>query len=495
MARKIFSILLTLLLVVSLFPPRASSQGYKGNISVTPVRLEQLGDSLYVDLEVYLSAVKVRPELDIEYIPRLLSNQWSTELPSITVKGRSNWKAYERSLTMEGSTPETEASGNPCVVMKGYGKGNEIVTYKYTTRYESWMADAKLDLIRNDKGCGKSYLVDITRLADSITKEILPERPVFPLLAFVSPEAEVVKNREIQAECKLDYIVNKTDIDPAYMNNPYELSRIRGIIDELRNDPHIDIVGLEIIGYASPEGSLESNKKLSEGRAMSLRNYLASLYDFPAAIYSVSFGGENWAGLVKALDTLNIDNKDEILNIIHNTSIEDGREGKLMQLDGGNPYRFMLKNVFPSLRTAICKIDYHIKGFEAHDAAEVFRTSPQNLSLNELYMVANSMEKGSEDFIDVFETAVRMYPADRIANLNAAVAALSNENIQAAERYINKIGPGPQGYEAEYYNSLGILAWLKEDIQAAKKYFGDAAAAGLEEAKINLNELIRKTEM
>ena len=57
---------------------------------------------------------------------------------------------------------------------------------------------------------------------------------------------------------------------------------------------------------------------------------------------------------MNALDTIDIEYKDEILDIIEYTSLEQGRESKLMKLRGGVPYRYMLKNIFPSLRVAIC---------------------------------------------------------------------------------------------------------------------------------------------
>ena len=70
-------------------------------------------------------------------------------------------------------------------------------------------------------------------------------------------------------------------------------------------------------------------------------------------------------------------------------------------------------------------MNYDIKNFNVDEAKEVIKRRPQNLSLNEMFLVANTYPKGSQEFIDVFETAVRMYPDSEIANMNAATAALS----------------------------------------------------------------------
>ena len=159
----------------------------------------------------------------------------------------------------------------------------------------------------------------------------------------------------------------------------------------------MNVKRLDIIGYASPEGTLAANKRLSEGRAMALRNYLAARYDFPRNQYYIIFGGENWDGLVEALDTFEMDYKEEVLDIITNVPIEKGRETKLMQLRGGVPYRLMLKELFPSLRVAICKVSYDVRNFNLEEAKEVIKKRPQNLSLNEMFMVANTYPKGSQE--------------------------------------------------------------------------------------------------
>lgn len=55
-----------------------------------------------------------------------------------------------------------------------------------------------------------------------------------------------------------------------------------------------------------------------------------------------------------------------------------------------------------------------------------------------MFLVANTYPKGSQEFIDVFETAVRMYPDSEIANMNAATAALSRNDLISAERYLKR---------------------------------------------------------
>ena len=112
------------------------------------------------------------------------------------------------------------------------------------------------------------------------------------------------------------------------------------------------------------------------------------------------------------------------------------RKKTLMNLKGGEPYRYIIREFCPLLRKAICKIDFDVRNFSIEQAKEVFKSRPQNLSLNEMFLVANTYEKGSQEFIDLFETAVKLYPDDVTANLNAAATALSRKDTVYAKRYL-----------------------------------------------------------
>ena len=485
-----FIVFVLALLCQNLNLAMAQDRSYEGVVSVKPMQLEQRGDFLHIDIDFIMNNVKVKTARGVDFIPQLVAPECTYNLPIVSIKGGNEYMAYERRLAVM-SAKERKSYVHPYVVEKGNKRRNDTIQYRYILPYEAWMEDAKLVLQRDECGCGESTLMSVEPLIDKVTLErILFPYVVAPYLAYLQPVAEEVKRRDIQAECFLDFEVNKVNIRPEYMNNPKELAKIRTMIDDLKSDPSIKVNRLDIIGYASPEGSLANNKRLSEGRAMALRDYLATRYDFARNQYHIIFGGENWEGLVNALDTIDIEYKDEILDIIEYTSLEQGRESKLMKLRGGVPYRYMLKNIFPSLRVAICKVNYDIKNFDVDEAREVIKKRPQNLSLNEMFLVANTYPAGSQEFIDVFETAVRMYPEDEVANMNAAAAALSRNDLISAERYLGMVNS--KKHLPEYTNAMGVLMLLKGEYDDAEKYLKAAAESGLEAAGHNLEELATK---
>ena len=111
-------------------------------------------------------------------------------------------------------------------------------------------------------------------------------------------------------------------------------------------------------------------------------------------------------------------------------------------------------------------------------------TAPQNLSLQEFYILAKTYNPGSEELDELWEIAVRMYPHDEIANFNAANSAMDKGDFERAERYLLKAGNRP---EVEY--SRGCIEALKEDYPAAIPHLEKAVSGGVSEAEPMLEAL------
>lgn len=492
--RRIYLYVIIMLESLSCF---AQQKEYSGQMHVTPQAFEQRGDSLYIKMKFDISGVNVDSRRSISLIPSLVTSSNRLDLPAVMVKGRRNYRVYKRGMSlMSKREKEFYLEEAPYAVMKGYKATDaKSMIYSQAIKYEPWMAKAKLDMYEDLCGCGNSpRRMGVTMLADQVSLEniiLMEPYVVIPHLAYIQPTVEAVKHREIVGEAFLDFVVSRVDIRPDYMNNPRELKKITDLIAEVKADPNITVRAINVIGYASPEGTLAGNKRLSEGRAKALTDYLLPRFDYAKEMYKVVYGGENWIGLREIVEFSSINQKDQILSIIDDKAIlDDQRKSRLKNLANGDPYRYMLKEWFPSLRKAICKIDFDVKNFSIEEAKRVFKNRPQNLSLKELFLVAGTYEKGSQEFIDIFETAVRIYPDDQTANINAAAAALTRSDVVYAKRYLSKVTDAPQ--VAEYYNTVGVLAILEGDFDKAEAHLNKAVSMGSVEAKQNLDELAKK---
>ena len=474
--------------------PGSMAQVRQGSVTVQVNELAQRGDSLYVDMAVTTEGRNVPSRMSADFTPVLVSSERSLALPAVSLMGRNSYRNHRRALAlMSAKERGAYEKSAPYYVVPDY-KGDSRMDYRLALPYEAWMSSAKLTLQRIDCGCGKSSVTDVRLLAGKVSLEeviVIERYRIEPHLAYIRPEAEAVKSRAEQGESFLDFAVGKTAVNPEFGRNAAELEKIRRMIDLVQDDKDLTIKRIVIVGYASPEGSLAMNERLSEGRAKALRDYLQSRYPaIPGSLYSIRFGGENWDDLVKAVQTSDMPDKQAVLDIIDRYSIIGGREAKLMALKGGTPWRYMLREMFPSLRKVTVTVDYDVRNFDAEEAKAVVKTRPQNLSLNELYLVANTYEPGSEDFNSLFETAVRLDPESVTATVNAAVAALERRDFVGAERYLRSVKSPDRIPECD--NAWGLLLMLRDqDYDRAAPYFEAARAAGLEAAQQNLDEIDR----
>ncbi len=474
--------------------PGSMAQVRQGSVTVQVNELAQRGDSLYVDMAVTTEGRNVPSRMSADFTPVLVSGERSLALPAVSLMGRNSYRNHRRALAlMSAKERGAYEKSAPYYVVPDY-KGDSRMDYRLALPYEAWMSSAQLTLQRIDCGCGKSSVTDVRLLAGKVSLEeviVIERYRIEPHLAYIRPEAEAVKSRAEQGESFLDFAVGKTSVNPEFGRNAAELEKIRRMIDLVQDDKDLTIKRIVIVGYASPEGSLAMNERLSEGRAKALRDYLQSRYPaIPGSLYSIRFGGENWDDLVEAVQTSDMPDKQAVLDIIDRYSIIGGREAKLMALKGGTPWRYMLREMFPSLRKVTVTVDYDVRNFDAEEAKAVVKTRPQNLSLNELYLVANTYEPGSEDFNSLFETAVRLYPESVTATVNAAVAALERRDFVGAERYLRSVKSPDRIPECD--NAWGLLLMLRDqDYDCAAPYFEAARAAGLKAAQQNLDEIDR----
>lgn len=468
-----------LCLIVTL--PSYAQKFYKDAIIISNASLWQQGESLYIDMQIDMRNLKVSSDRTLTLTPVLAGPQNNVVLPDIMINGRRKQKAYLRAMALD-KTSKMELPYNK----------NEILNYTQVIPYQPWMEDAYLNLEEELCGCaGHQEVIAQELILTGVSTEAKRLAALQLQPSYIQPKAELVKARSEQYEAHLDFPVSKSVILPDFMNNQTELRNIQKMFDKIQNEKKLTVTGVYIEGFASPEGPLKLNEQLSQSRAEALKNYLLTHEQIPAKLYRVSFGGENWDGLVKALEKSTLKDKDTFLSIIKNTSDINRRKEEIKRVGGGAPYRTMLQELYPALRKVNCRIDYTIANFKVDEGKEVIKTQPQFLSLNEMYLVANTYPKGSNDFINVFDIAVRMYPDDEVANLNAAAVALSKKDLPGARKYLDKANK----QTAEYTNNNGIYYLLIGNPEQAIVEFTKAIQMGNSDAQYNLEKIEKATKI
>ncbi|MEY8592214.1 DUF3868 domain-containing protein [Butyricimonas hominis] len=359
-----------ILLTAGLFSTRVEAQNnvYVGEIRVTRHRFEQRGDSVFIEMTIDMNGLPVGNNEAFTLTPVIEKGTEVEELPSVIVNGKRRSKAYQRSLYFNrGAKPFPTYS-----VVAANKRTREKVNYKISVPYQAWMQDAALNLHESFYDGIDQRLISVNLLAKALKPDaalkgkvqIVAPTPLAP--EPVTRTTPVVKEntaspaRAVEGSAYLDYPRNRTNIIPDYKDNREELAKIKAMIDEITSNPDHEITGIYLTGYASPEGTYARNEQLSRERTLELRDYLLDRYPMPRNLYHADWVAEDWTGLKKLITQFGMPDKDRVLYIINNVDIFEGREKKLMDLDQGVPYRYMLKEFFPRLRRVDYKITYRV---------------------------------------------------------------------------------------------------------------------------------------
>ncbi len=200
-------------------------------------------------------------------------------------------------------------------------------------------------------------------------------------------------------------------------------------------------------------------------------------YDLPDEMILTAYEPEDWQGLRRFVEQSDIVSRSGILSLIDSDLSPDAKDARIRR-DYPDDYAYLLREVYPALRHSDYEVEYTVRTYtDVDEIRRLLSTAPQKLSLQEMYLAAQGLTPGSEEYDEVFAIAVRMFPDDAAANLNAANAAMSLSDMKRAERYLAKAGSSA---EATY--ARGIYAALEGDYMLAGRLFAEARDGGVAEA-------------
>lgn len=308
-----------------------------------------------------------------------------------------------------------------------------------------------------------------------------------PMVSYLTPDKrELVKERTASAVLYIDYPVNVYEVYLDYKNNRREVDKADSILTPVLSNGFTIINQIRIRGYASPDGNYQDNEKLASRRSRLFMHYISDAYSIPEKLFDVSWVAEDWDGTIDLLQRTQPPYYQESLNIIHRWGIFSGREKQLMDLRGGEPYRYMLHNLFPLLRRIELVVQYNIRNIDRTEAADLIYTHPELLSLEEMYDVARYYRPGTEQYREIYEIAAYHYPNDVVANVNAASAVMLTGDLISAWEYLRKVEDSPKAW-----NNMGVLTLMEGNPEGAITWFRKAVGIEPQKARANLQMVER----
>lgn len=458
-----------------------------GYFTVDNVKVQRFGDNCQVALDLAFTDAALKPNRQLFVTPYIINSNETKmkQMPTYVFSGRNMHYVYER-------TGKTMASGktkyNIAREMR-LDKKTDRVEYFESTRMEDWMMayGTKVYVSVDTCGCGANLGTGNTPM-QPLNLNPADKMLVMPYPIPLPLEDKIIKH---EGRAKVQFEVDKFQLHDQVYTYTHRITKRKHVIDnraQLKiiddslhyalNSPNVELAGMEICGYASPESPYDHNEYLAQNRAKAVLDYVKNHYNISDAICSYKAVPENWGDfrtqVLEAKDITERQRKDLLTLIdrpVHSPVDYDRKEDELIN----SPTYAQLyaskihPDWFPELRYTQFVISTHLKPMTIEQLREVIKTEPELMSLSQIYAVATSYERNSDEFNYAMATALKHYPEDPIANLNAAAQAIDRKDYDKAEQYIQKAGNCDEAIVMQ-----GIVETYRGNFDKARQCFSNA---------------------
>ena len=186
-------------------------------------------------------------------------------------------------------------------------------------------------------------------------------------LLFTLLTCSLSHGQEVEDSVKIFFRQGYSVLDLSIGDNRNSIKRIADSLQLGYSDSIYVLTRIHVTGGASPEGTIPLNKRLSEKRAKVIFEYLSKFGELPDSLTTFNFIGRDWWGLIELVEAdMNVPYREETLEYLRDIAdrsqggekLEDNNVGRLSRFKGGEPYRYMYRNLFPELRASSVHLYY-----------------------------------------------------------------------------------------------------------------------------------------
>jgi tetratricopeptide (TPR) repeat protein len=456
---KKISILLTFIaamfMVISCGGPqkmadKASLVKYK----VTPSPLETHGGKVAVAIDVSYPEKYFHKKAIVTATPFLKYSAGETDLKSETVQGEAVEDNYK---------------------VISYTSGGSF-SYSDEIEYKPEMMRSELFVKGVAKVKSKSVDLPPVKVADGIITT--------PLLVMIDPKP-IFFGHNFQRvtpqtyDADIHYVINRYDVRPSELKEA-DIVGMKDFIKQTYGNERLQLKGIKVSAYASPDGPLDFNTKLSGNREGSATNFVkkelkTDKLNVPQDLWSLMSTPEDWDGFKKLMEESNIRDKDVILRVLSMYSDPVVREREIKNVSAA--YEEIKVQILPKLRRSKMTVNVDKVGWSDEELVNLVKTDIDKLELEELLYVGTLVSDNATKLI-IYQKAAEKFPNCIRAHNNAGCVLIAMNKVAEAKQEFQK------ALELKDHNivknNLGVVALLEKDLEKAEQLFTSAMGAGPE---------------
>lgn len=284
------------------------------------------------------------------------------------------------------------------------------------------LKDAYIDALVSVDGCTSCGNVDTLFVA----KFRKPEPVDTFSLRWIQPRftkrPKVMDGKGVAA---LQFVINRSDIDPSLGNNRAELEKMEKTLRPILEDSLASIQSIHIVGMASADGSLSFNTNLAYQRAVAAGRWLQSRMEIAPEVREKIFADvrpEGWEPVLEAMRQAGDPDAAAVESVLKrypsDGNNDDVQEREIRRF---SCWKRICSNYLQGDRKVEYRYNYTLKSFTTdEELLQMYAVRPDAFSEEEFFHVAELMPSLAEK-IAVYRKLLAYYPASEIGKNNLAV--------------------------------------------------------------------------
>jgi len=423
------------------------------NLKTTPNPLELKGGKIECKVEGTFPVKYFAKKMELEVVPVLKSKTSGAVL-------RGEPKVYQGEK-FQGNGTE--------IKYKIGGKYSQNVSFNYSPEFER----CELFMEATVKTKKKSVTFEPVKVADGIiTTPLLVYLNADELGVKIIPDAfqKVIEQKQ---DAQIKFLIQQSNIRSSELKNVADLTKQ---IQNASKTEGINVKGLEISSYASPDGGVELNEKLAAAREKETAKYIDNQLKKLKADVTVSgkFTAQDWEGFKKLMESSSIQDKEIIIKVLANHSDPEEREKQIKALSSA--YKEIAEKILPELRRSKLSLVTEVLGKSDDEIKMLVKNKPSSLNVEEL-LYAATLTNDLKEKENIYKQVVALFPNDARGYNNVGILEFNAGNLNAADQNFTKALQLDKKNAIANYNK-GIVSFAKGDMVNAEMYLGYAGGVG-----------------
>lgn len=421
-------------------PSKMAKDAQLVSVQNNPKVLEVIADEITATYTMNFPEGYFHPKAILEVVPVLVYQGGEVAAPAFKLQGEKVTDNYQ------------------AVPLAG-GKASNTVKFAYKPGMEQSHLELRVAVWNKQK---KIEFPSAFKLADgaNITYKLVHSAGTTALAPY-----DYKKILSEKKETQILYEINSSVVRPKELTKE-EIKEFKNFLAEVEKDNRREIKSTNIVAYASPDGSIDLNSKLSDKRGETAKKAFDKITEKApiAAPVNVSTIAEDWEGFQELVAASTIQDKELILRVLSMYSDPMVREREIKNMS--KVFKTLADKILPELRRArfIANIDY--SNYNDEELAELAKTNIEIMDIEALLYSA-TLVKDFDTKVNIYSRAGEKFKCDRAYN-NLVATYLDNNKLADAKIALSKIGNKTSKY---YYNNAGLIALRDNNLKNAMEAF------------------------